>query len=107
MKQTAAGASRVYTDEILARLDEQVVEIDGRKMSFLEGTITLLYKRALEGDVSASIDLQKMRDRCEVEDPRKYGVLLVPEPLPEDEYEKAVAEQQAPFRDSSYTNDGV
>lgn len=107
MKKSPGSASRVFTGDILARLDERIVEVDGLKMSALEAKIRVLYARCLSGDVSASVDLQKLRDECQVEDSRVYGVLLLPEPLSEEEWERAAAEQQAQFRSASYAEKGL
>jgi hypothetical protein len=90
------------TEEILTRLDKQSIPFEGGEISALEAGIRLLYRRSLEGDVAASIDLQKMRDRCRVEEPMTHGYLVVPEAPPLDVYEKLVYEQQAQYRERDY-----
>jgi hypothetical protein len=98
---------RLSTNELLTALDQQVVKVDGLKMSALEATLRLLYKRSLRGDVSASVDLQKIRDECRVEEPQTYGVLLVSEPMSEEDFELEAFNQQAQFREGNYSAEGL
>lgn len=86
--------------EIMRELDSATIEIDGRHISTREGEIRLLYSRALKGNVPASKELQRIRDRTGAEaPPRIQGVLVVPESISEEEWEKLAFEQQRPFRE--------
>ena len=102
MKKRDPTPSRVSTDEILTAIDEQIVEFEGRKMSALEAKIRLVYQRSVGGDVACSVYLQQLRDRCQVEDRKPCGVLLVPPMLSIEEFTKLAYEQQAPFRNGTY-----
>lgn len=89
--------------DILRNLDCETVELNGVQMTMLEAGIRLLYARSLKGDIRASFDLQRMRDRCSADtEPRPAGCLVVPEKIPDDEWERLAYEQQRPFRESDY-----
>ena len=87
--------------EIMRELDAATIEIGGQKISTREGEIRLLYAKALKGNVTASKELQRIRDRTGAEAPLKvYGVLAVPEPISFEEFAKKAFEQQRQFREN-------
>lgn len=86
--------------EIMRELDAATIEIDGQQISTREGEILLLYAKALKGNIAASKELQRIRDRTGAEaPPRQYGVLVVPEPMGMEEFTKKAYEQQRQFRE--------
>lgn len=86
--------------EIMRELDAATIEIDGEQISTREGEIRLLYAKALKGNIAASKELQRIRDRTGAEaPPRQYGVLMVPEPMGMEQFAKKAFEQQRQFRE--------
>jgi hypothetical protein len=92
--------------ELLRDIDAETLEFQGRRISRLEAMMRIVYARALKGDVRASEELQRARDRGQVDTPpKKVGCLVVPEPMSLDEWERLAAEQQAPFREKRSDDD--
>ena len=87
--------------QIIRELDSATIEVGGEQISTREGEIRLLYVKALKGNVAASKELQRIRDRTGAEaPPRRYGVLVVPAPLGLEEFTKMAYEQQRQFREN-------
>ena len=96
-----ASPADLSVAEIMRELDSATIEIDGQQISTREGEIRLLYAKALKGNVTASKELQRIRDRTGAEAPPKvYGVLVVPEPISFEEWAKKASEQQRQFREN-------
>lgn len=92
--------------DILYDLDCETLMLEGREISMLEAGILLLYSRSLKADMGAAIDLQRIRDRCGAESvPRPAGVLVVPEKITLEEFEKRASEQQRQFREKPNPDD--
>ena len=92
--------------DILYDLDCETVTLNGEEISMLDAGIRLLYSRSLKGDIGASFDLQRLRDRCGAESvPRPAGVLVVPEKISLEEYEHRAYEQQRQFREQPCPED--
>ena len=103
---TGDAVSARHASDILRELDGETVSFNGEEISMLEAGIRLLYARSLNGDVQASIELEKIRDRCGADKPpKKYGCLVVPEPMSLDDFAKFAFEQQAQFRERDYGSD--
>ena len=101
MKRKATRSAREA--EVLKELLSKVVTVDGKKMTTREAMIRSLSNQALAGDIDAAIDLQNLRDQAGVKDePARVGVLLLPPPMSEEEFERVAYEQQAPFREKNY-----
>jgi len=91
------------TSDIVRDLDRETVELNGEEISMLEAGIRLLYSRSLKGDISASVDLQRIRDRCGAESvPRRAGCLVVPPKMSQEEWGRMAFEQQRQFREGPY-----
>jgi hypothetical protein len=107
MKKRPKTKSSDPTASLLKTLLGKTVTIDGQVISTREALIRMLYRDSLDGDINASIDLQKRRDDCGLkEEAPRVGCLLLPEPLSEEDWERMAAEQQAPFREKNYGKDG-
>lgn len=92
--------------DILYDLDCETLTFNGEEISMLEAGIRLLYSRSLKGDIGASLDLQRIRDRCGAESvPRPAGVLVVPEKVTLEEFERRASEQQRQFREKPNPDD--
>ena len=92
--------------DILHDLDCETVILEGREISMLEAGILLLYSRSLKGDIGASVDLQRIRDRVRAEiAPRPPGVLVVPGPISLEEFKRRAYEQQSQFREQRCPED--
>lgn len=79
--------------DILRNLYRETVELNGEEISMLEAGIRLLYSRSLKGDTNASVDLQRIRDRCGAESvPRPAGFLVIPEKVSQEEWERKAFE---------------
>lgn len=99
-KQKVAGGDPAA--DLLAGMLEKPIQVEGREMTLREAMLRALYRQSLSGDISASIELQDLRDRCGVTDgPERIGCLVVPEPVSVEEYTKRVFEQQKRFRERS------
>ena len=93
--------------EIVRRLDGELVKHDGRTISWREAYLTLLYMRSIKGNISASIELQRIRAACRADKPpEKVGYLVVPEPMSEEAFAELAYKQQAQFREPNYGKDG-
>ena len=92
--------------DILHDLDRETVTLNGEEISMLEAGIRILSSRSLKGDIGASVDLQRIRDRCGTEtvSPR-IGVLAVPEKQTLEEFERRAYEQQSQFREQRCPED--
>ena len=100
-KRTSAEA------DVVKELLSKVIAVDGKKMTTREAMIRSLSNQALTGDIDAAIDLQNLRDQAGVKDePARVAVLLLPPPMSEEEFERMVYEQQAPFREKDYGKGG-
>lgn len=89
--------------DILRNLDRETVCFNGDEISMLEAGIRLLYARSLNGDLGASLELQRIRDRCGAETvPKAAGCLVVPEAISLEEWTRRAHKQQAPFREQRY-----
>ena len=88
---------------IVRSLNSETVELEGRKISKREAHLTLLYMRSIKGDISATVDLQRIRAACRADKPpEKVGYLLVPEPMSDEAFAEFAFKQQAQFRDAIY-----
>jgi hypothetical protein len=88
---------------ILERAANEELEFGGGSMTMLEMEIKSLQRKAARGDVAASKHLESMRSKAGVGDQRTgVGVLLIPSPVPLDEWEAAAARQQAKYRERDH-----
>ena len=86
--------------DILRDLDRETISFNGDEISMLEAGIRLLYSRSLNGDIGATFELQRIRDRCGAETvPKAAGCLVVPQPISLEEWTRRAYKQQAPFRE--------
>lgn len=93
--------------DILHDLDRETLILEGREISMLEAGILLLYARSLKGEIGASVDLQRIRDRCGTETvSRPVGVLAVPQKQTLEEFERMAFDQQRQFRERPSPEDG-
>lgn len=91
---------------IVRSLNSETVELEGRKISKREAHLTLLYMRSIKGDISASVDLQRIRAACRADKPpEKVGYLVVPEPMSDAAFAEFAYKQQAQFREPNYGKD--
>ena len=91
---------------IVQSLNSETVELEGLKISKREAHLTLLYMRSIKGDISASVELQRIRERSGVNAPQEaVGCLVVPGMLDLEEFTKLAFEQQAQFRERNYGSD--
>ena len=91
---------------IVQNLNSETVELDGRKINKREAHLTLLYMRSIKGDITASVELQRIRERSGANAPQEaVGCLVVPGMLDLEEFTKLAFEQQAQFRERNYGND--
>jgi len=88
---------------ILKRVGEKVVEISGESRTLNEVAVLALYKKAMEGNVAAIRQLAGLWKQAALQDDSKSqpfgGVLVVPGPMDEADFEKLAFKQQAPFRE--------
>lgn len=92
--------NRISSPEaFLAELFGRPVTIDGQQMTTREAYIRAIYAKAVSGDIDSHVELDQMRRACGANEATPCGYLVVPEPLPLDEWEKRAAEQQRPFRE--------
>ena len=86
--------------EIIARLDSELIDANGARMSRRELELRVLLNKAMKGDVRASQHLDRVRARAPADTPAVAGgVLLLPSPVPLHEWEASAAIQQAQFRE--------
>ena len=91
---------------IVRNLNSETVELEGCKISKREAHLTLLYMRSIKGEISASVELQRIRERSGANVPREaVGCLVVPGMLDLVDFTKLAFEQQAKFRERNYGND--
>ena len=91
---------------IVRSLNSETVELEGRKISKREAHLTLLYMRSIKGEISASVELQRIRERSGANVPQEaVGCLVVPGMLELEEFTKLALEQQAQFRERNYGSD--
>lgn len=84
---------------ILKRLDEELIEFNGRKITSREAELRVLRAKALKGDTRASVLLDKKRSAAGVDKPVQLpGILHIPKPMPLEEWEIRAFHQQAKFR---------
>lgn len=84
---------------ILKRLDQELVDFNGRKITKREAELRVLQMKALKGDTRASVLLDKKRTFAGVDKaPVHSGVLVVPGTMSMDEWTASAAIQQAKFR---------
>jgi hypothetical protein len=100
-----AGRPRKEKPNLSARalidaIASEEVEIGGRKMTLRELELRAIHHKAAKGDVTASRHLMKLREQAGCDQPAGSGggVLVVPSPVPIDEWSIAAARQQAKFR---------
>lgn len=86
-------------EAFLAEMFARPVKIDGQQMTTREAYIRAIHAKAISGDVDSHVELDRMRRACGADEVASCGYLVVPEPLPLDEWEKRAAEQQRPFRE--------
>jgi hypothetical protein len=87
---------------ILERIGNERHKIGNKYYSLVEVEIMALQRKAAKGDVAASRLLANMRREAGLMVAQKKGggggVLLLPSPVPLDEWEAATARQQAKYR---------
>jgi hypothetical protein len=88
---------------ILRKLDCEVVEIHGVRMTRREYSLRLLYVKANKGDLRAMKMLDDRRTALKVHEPKKQqgGVLVVPLSPPQEVAQRWVYEKQAKYRSAS------
>ena len=85
---------------MLERVANETIEVGGEEMTMLEIELRTLQRKAAKGDITASRHLAKMRNDAGVGQQKMGGgVLLLPAPVPLEEWTAAVAIQQAQFRE--------
>ena len=88
--------------DILKRLDSELVEFQGRKITMREAELRILYAKALKGDVRASTLLDRKRSSAGVDvEKSRGGVLVVPSTMSMEEWKEKALIQQAQYRDST------
>jgi len=93
--------------EILTKLYDETVLVDGKEMSKRELELRVLQKKALSGDVPAMKLLDERSKKAGVAGgkPRRVGVLCVPPPVSAEEWAKEAEKNQAQYRENRH-NDG-
>lgn len=94
--------------DIVIEIGEQIVEINGRRMTRKELLYEAAFARAIKGDTATLRILVGMMEKksakqCEC----GGGVLVVPGKMPINEWSAAAALQQAGYREASYGKDEV
>ena len=98
-KKKAPSAARMTDAEIIAMIDNELIDFQGRKITKREAELRLLQANALRSDLRASQTLDNLRKRVKSDKPAAGGgVLLVPSPVPLHEWSASAAIQQAKFR---------
>ena len=95
--------------EIVKRVGEKTLPIGGEERSLDEMAITALYKKAVEGNVPAMRALSALRKDLGLLKPdmtQRCGVLVVPAPMDEPDFEKLAFKQQAKFRENQDDEEG-
>lgn len=95
-KEAAANESLA---DMLERIGQTEVEVQGKKVSLFELQLIALYHKAAKGDVAASRHLAKLREQAGINrSTAGGGVLVVPGTVPLHEWTLSAAIQQAKFR---------
>ena len=85
---------------IVERIEAELINANGQEMTKRELAIRVLQAKALKGDVRAWQLFEAVRTKTRTTEPKQVGgVLLLPSPVPLDEWEASVAIQQAKFRE--------
>lgn len=94
--------AKVETDaEILARLDNELVEFQGRMITKKEAGLRVLHTLATKGNPRAITAIERVRAAAKAGSvEQRGGVLVVPGMVPIDEWCLAAIRQQAPYRGS-------
>lgn len=94
--------AKVETDaEILARLDNELVEFQGKMITKKEAGLRVLHTLATKGDPRAITAMERVRAAAKAgSEQQRGGVLVVPGTVPLDEWCLAAIRQQAPYRES-------
>ena len=94
--------AKVETDaEILARLDNELVEFQGGMITKKEARLRVLYSLGMKGNARAFAALDRIRAAAKAgAEEQQYGVLVVPGTVPLEEWSLAAIKQQAPYRES-------
>lgn len=89
--------------EILQRLDNEIITVNGREMTRLELELAVLHAKGSRGDMRALRLLNNKRAALNLQQPKKAvregGLLVLPATLPFDEWEARAAAQQAKYRE--------
>jgi hypothetical protein len=99
MKKKPHQSDSAIVAKVIGDFFRTRVEFEGRVMSAREAMLLGVYNRSLNGDIDASIELQRMRDECIDDDTPVAGCLVLPESPPLEEFERIAYEQQAKFRE--------
>ncbi|UKK86193.1 DUF5681 domain-containing protein [Sphingopyxis sp. BSN-002] len=92
--------------DIVIEIGEQIVEINGRKMTRKELLYEAAFARAIKGDTATLRILVGMMEKKDAKQcQRGGGVLVVPGTMPINEWSAAAALQQARYREASYGKD--
>lgn len=94
--------------EILAKIDSEIVEVNGQKMSKRELELRTQHSRSLKGNVAASKILQAVREKAKADKPKQGGgVLVVPGISDIDKWCVAAELQQRQFREGHNFGDHI
>lgn len=85
---------------ILKRIEAEMVEANGHKMTKRELAIRVLQSKSIKGDMQAWKHFEALRAEIKASQPRAGGgVLVVPADVPLEEWEASAAIQQAKYRE--------
>jgi len=95
---------------ILRDIGAEEVMVAGRTMTKDEALLQVLLATALKGNMNAARLYLNLKEKLGLHRnietlERRTGVLMVPSPVPLDEWEAACARQQAPFREKRPTEE--
>jgi hypothetical protein len=88
--------------EILADLENETVERDGRITLMREVRLRIYKALAVKGNRAAQEVLTRIQNASKPIGGHQPGVLLVPPPMPLEEWEVMAARQQAPYREQTF-----
>jgi len=88
--------------EILAELENETVERDGRIMAMRELRLRIYKALAIKGNRAAQAVLVRIQDAPKLTEGHRPGVLLVPPPMTVEEWEAMAAKQQASYREQTF-----
>lgn len=88
--------------DIVIEIGEQIVEINGRRMTRKELLYEAAFARAIKGDTATLRILVGIMEKKNAKQCQCGGVLVVPGTSPLHEWTAAAALQQAGYRESSY-----